>query len=114
VRAFIGILETAPPADVVDENAVEVGAAEQHVAKEVLKGLAVVNPQSAATLVGVGADDSQVMSGSVVSDCVLLILCRVFLMVRGHAHVLRRSQVDRINGSGTAFVLHDWSPQSAP
>ncbi len=63
------------PVDVVDKNAVEVRAAEQHVAEQVLERLAVVNSQSAATLVRVGADDSQVMSGGVFGYCVGLILC---------------------------------------
>ena len=113
MRAFICILETAPSADVVDENAVEVRAAEQHVAEEVLERLAAVYSHSAAALVRVGANDGQAMSGGVISDCVLLVLCRVFLLVGGHAHVLRCSQADRIIASETVFVLHDRSHQSA-
>ena len=71
------------------------------------------NCLDAAALVRVGADDGQAMSGGVISDCVLLVLCRVFLLVGGHAHVLRCSQADRIIASETVFVLHDRSHQSA-
>ena len=42
VRAFVRILESAPPAYVVDEDKVEVRAAKNHVANEVFQGLAAI------------------------------------------------------------------------
>jgi hypothetical protein len=104
VRAFVGVLESAPAADVVDEDDLEIGLARLHVGDQLLERLPAVDAQPALALVGVGADDLDVAPGGVLADLVALVLRRVLLVLGGHAHVLRGAEPAFVSGSSGRIV----------
>src|SRR6202035_5151545 len=57
----VRILEPAPAANVIDEDTIEVRPALEHVADEVFQGLALVEAETAAAFVGIGADNRDAM-----------------------------------------------------
>lgn len=59
----------------------EIGLARLDVANQLLERLPAVDAQTALALVGVGADDLNVVPGSVLADFVGLILRRVLLVL---------------------------------
>src|SRR5690606_16597699 len=88
IPALVGILEPAPAADVVNEDDGKVGRAALHVVDQPLKGVPAVEPQPAAALVGVGANDLHAAPFGVLADGVGLVLGRVLLVLRRHPDVL--------------------------
>ena len=92
VGALVGILKPAPAADVVDQDDLEIGFAQLHVLDQLLQRLPAVDAESALAFVGVGADDLDVAPGGVFENFVTLVLCRILLVLGGHAHVLRRAE----------------------
>lgn len=89
VRRLVGILETTPAADVVNENDREIGLSALHVIEQPLEGVAAIETQSALPLVGVGADDFHVAPCRILADGVPLVFRRILLMLGRHPHVLR-------------------------
>ena len=88
VGALVGILESAPAADVVDEDGREIGFPALHVLDQPLQGVAAIESQAALALVRIGADDLEAAPLGVLADGVGLVLGGVFLMLRRHADVL--------------------------
>ena len=86
VGAFVDVLETAPAADVVDQDDIEIGLALLHVGHQFLQVLAAVDPQPAATLVDIGLDDLDLSLGGVIGDRCGLVLNRVLLLERGRTY----------------------------
>jgi len=88
VGALVGVLETPPAADVVDQDDLEVRLARLDLLDQPLQGQSSIDAQTALALVGIGPDDLDATSGGVLSNLVALILGRVLLMLGGHAHIL--------------------------
>ena len=73
VRSFVGILEAAPAADIVDEDGGKVGGTTVHGAQEFLQRVAAVDAQAALAGVRKGPDDDHLVLVGVVLDCGVLI-----------------------------------------
>lgn len=89
IRALVGVLESPPSTNVVDEDDAEVCIAIDDIGNAILKCLAAVNSKTAFTLIGICADDLESAAGSVVPNPVALILGRILLVFGRHADVLR-------------------------
>jgi hypothetical protein len=87
ISALVRILEPAPAAHVVDENGREVSRSVLNVVDQLLQGIAAIQPKSALSLIGIGANDFDPASSSILLDRFGLIFRRVFLVVSGHPHV---------------------------
>ena len=90
MRAFVGVLEPAPAADVVDQDCLEVGDTGLDVVDQLPERVTPLDPETALARVRVGAHDLEVARFGVALDRHLLVLGRVLLMLGGHADVLRR------------------------
>src|SRR5204863_9044561 len=64
VGAFVGILEAAPPAHVIDKDGLEVGFATLDIFEQLFQGVAAIQTQAALALVGIGPDDFDAALGS--------------------------------------------------
>ena len=90
VRALVGILKPAPPADVIDQDRLEASIAVLHIRDHPPQRLAPSDSESAFTFVCVCADDLVPALHGVLTNHVLLVRGRVLLMLGRHPHVLRR------------------------
>ncbi|MNE64665.1 hypothetical protein D3C80_1600870 [compost metagenome] len=91
VGAFIGVLETPPAADVVDEDGLEVGPPGLDIGQQPLERVPALDLQAALALVGVGLDDLEATACGVGRYDVRLVLGGVFLVLGRHTDVLRRA-----------------------
>lgn len=91
VGALIRVLEPTPAADVIDQDRAELGGAASHVGEQLLQGLPSVQGQPAPPRVLVGLDDLESAARRVLGDGFGLVLGRIPLMLRRHAHILRRA-----------------------
>ena len=66
--AFVGVLKPAPPADVIDEDSLEVGIAGLDLGHQVLQSLSAVEPQSRASRVLESPKDRQPSGFSVLAN----------------------------------------------
>ena len=82
VRTLIGILEPAPPADVVDEDRLVVHIAGLNILEETLERVAPLDAQAALPLVGVGTDDLVSACLGVLANHIALVLGGVLLVLR--------------------------------
>jgi NADPH:quinone reductase-like Zn-dependent oxidoreductase len=89
VGALVRVLESAPAADVVDQDGGEVGIAALDVIDQRLERIATVQAEPALALIGVGANDREAASIGIPADGIGLVLGRVLLMLGRHSHILR-------------------------
>jgi hypothetical protein len=87
VGPFIGILKTAPTADVIDQNGLEIRLACSDLGHQVLQRFAAVQPQPGPTGVLEHPQDLQTPGGGVMSNDVQLVLGRVLLVIGRHPHI---------------------------
>lgn len=87
VGRFVGVLEAAPAAYVVDEDRGEVGGAAVDDAQEFLQRVAAVDANAALARVCESADDEQAVFVRISLDGGVLIFRRVLLVFGGHADV---------------------------
>ena len=87
VRAFVGILESAPAADIVNEDVGELRATFLDIADHLRERVATLDVQTAFPLVGVFLHDGQSTALRVFADDIHLVARRILLMFRGHAHI---------------------------
>ena len=88
VRAFVGFLESSPPADVVHEDRAKVRLAAFDRPEEVLQCIPALNAHAALARVGEGAHDGYAACVRESLDGGVLVFCRVLLVVGRHADVL--------------------------
>lgn len=88
IGALIGVLESAPAADVIDQNDLEVRAACLDVLDQLLQRPPPIDAQAALALVGIGANDFDVAPSRVLADLVGLVFRRILLVLGRHPHVL--------------------------
>jgi len=74
VGALIGVLESSPAADVVDENCLEFDATLLHIVEQPLERFASLDAQATLAFVGVRANDFISPGAGVLSDCGRLVL----------------------------------------
>ena len=74
VGALVGVLETAPPAHIIDEDRLEAAAAGQHVCQQASQTLPALDGEPAYAFVGVSGDDLASVRGGVQRDRCLLVL----------------------------------------
>jgi hypothetical protein len=91
VAAFIDVRKPTPSANVIDQDAIKSGASALHVPYELLKAFA-PGYANAASAIRIGAHDHDISSSRIGSDCRRLVLHRVFLLIGGHAQILRCAQ----------------------
>jgi hypothetical protein len=89
IGALIRILESAPAADVVDEDDPEVGTPAFDILNDLLKRVPPINPKPALPRVGIGPHNGHATAVSVFGDDLVLIVGGVLLVLGGHANVLR-------------------------
>jgi len=87
VAAFVGVLKTTPAADIVGEDRLELSLAGFNLGDHPTEALAAFHAEPAFALIGKYPDDLHSPFGRVFLDAIQLILGRVLLMLRGHAHV---------------------------
>ena len=105
MRAFIGVLEAAPPADIINKDQPEIGLAGAHIGEKLLQPFAATDIQTAFAFVSVGTDNFDINTRGVFQDLVALVLCRILLMFCRHAHILRGAASKR---QSRRFCLHLW------
>ncbi len=90
VGALVGVLEPAPPADVVDDEHREPGLAREDILEQGAQADATREGQSASARIRVRLHDVQVVTGRIRPDHITLIVDGVPLVVGRHAEVLGR------------------------
>jgi len=85
---LVGILKPAPPADVVDEDRLEIDRPRLHLGDHSLEWITACHTQAALALVRVGVDDLEPAAFGVLPDDVGLVVGGILLMVRRHPNVL--------------------------
>jgi hypothetical protein len=88
VGALVGVLEAAPPADVVDEDRAEVGLTRLDIPNEGFEAVAPVQTEPAFPFVSVSSYDLEPLALRVPSDLIRLVLGGIALMLRRHADIL--------------------------
>ena len=91
IGGFIGVLKTAPSADVIDKDHLEIRGAVLHILDQLLQCLATLDPEPTPARVGIGTDQFKAAFLRILADRVRLVFGRVFLMVRRHAHIFSRT-----------------------
>jgi hypothetical protein len=82
VGRLIGILKTAPSADIINKDGAEIGRTVVHDAEEILKRFTSLNAEPAFSGVRESSDDNEPVVVSVALDGGMLIFRRVLLMFR--------------------------------
>lgn len=90
IGAFVGILKSAPPTYVIDEYGLEIGIAGAHIVYKFLQRKTAFELQTALARVFVGPDDLEAAPRRILRDDFRLVLGGIFLVLRRHAHILRR------------------------
>lgn len=105
IGAFVRILETAPAADIIDEDHVEVGCASFHIRDETLQGRPSTDGEPSLAVVCIGANDLDATLFGIFADLVGLVVRRTLLMLGRHAHILRRAEI-RYFATPVQLTLH--------
>lgn len=87
ISTLISVLESAPAADVVHEDSLEVGAPGGDVIDHLLEAFATSDIQAALPLVRVCSDDRHRASLRELLDSIQLVKGGILLMLCGHPHV---------------------------
>jgi hypothetical protein len=90
VCALVGVLETAPSANVINEDGAEVGLTSLDVPDQRLDPVPAIEAKAAFPRVGVGPYDFQALLLGIFTDRTRLVLGRIALMLRRHPDVLSR------------------------
>ena len=98
IRALVGILEPAPPTDIIGKDDREIGAALCDVINQRFERIAAVDIEAALSLIGIGSHNINTANCRVPSDDFRLVFRRILLMFRRHAHVLRRANTWSVLG----------------
>ncbi len=98
IRALIGVLEPAPPTDIIGKDDREIGAALCDVINQRFERIAAVDIEPALSLIGIGSHNIDTANCRVPRDDFRLVFRRIFLMFRRHAHVLRRANTWSVLG----------------
>ena len=93
IGALISVLESAPAADVVDQNDVELSHSGLDICNQLLKRCTPADGKATFAIIGIGLDDLDTPLFCVFADLVGLVVSRILLMLRRHAHILRRPEV---------------------
>src|SRR6266404_4074401 len=86
--ALVHVLEAAPPADVVDQYPAEIGAARAYIGDKLLEPVALVDLQTAESVVSVGPNDVEIIVRGIGGNRGRLIFDRIPLVRGRHPHVL--------------------------
>src|SRR3954464_5647472 len=88
MSALVDVLESAPPADIVDQHPTEVGSARAYIGDQLFEPFAPIDLQPAETLISVSPDDVEVVARGIGVYRSRLIFDRVSLVNGGHPHIL--------------------------
>ncbi len=95
-RRFVGILEPAPAAYVIDQQGFEIGSAAFDIVQQALKSETPAEIESAFAFIGISLHNLISAPLSITSDRFRLIVGRILLMLGRHAHILGRSNLGRV------------------
>ena len=84
---FIRVLETPPPANVINENGLEIDVAAVDVREKLLQGIAPANLKATFAFIGIGADNLESPPLGICAYCCRLIVSRILLMIGGHTDI---------------------------
>ena len=96
IGTFVGILEPAPPAHVIDEDTGKASAAALHVPDHLRERIPPLNAEPAFAVVGIDLDDLQSPPPGVFLDNLQLVAGGILLMLSRHPHVGGRAAGQRI------------------
>lgn len=95
IGGVIGVLKTAPSADLIDKNHLEIRGAVLHILDQLLQCLATLDPEPTLARIGIGTDQFKAAFLRILADRVRLVFGRVFPMVRRHADIFSRTALWR-------------------